>query len=127
MTEDACVWCKYNAHGCNTADCDFKTLAYEKKAILERLTIERVKVDGIREKFLANGKELSDEMMIEVADMVDVMKGMQIMVDRLVTDFEMKNDEIYEEVGFTQSKLSFVAKAKLMLKLRQLKKKRGAK
>lgn len=128
MSGNTCPWCKYNNHGCDESDCDFKTLPYEKDAILDRLTIERKKIDGVRKKFSEfKGKELTDDLNRDLAWMLDVMKGMQIMVDRLVADFGMKNEEIQGLVGFNESKMSFVEKAKLMMKLRKMKELRRGK
>ena len=125
MSDDACPWCKYNPYGCIPDDCDFKTLPYEKEAILKRLREEKKNIDKIRDKALdVDLKNATPETMKDMQSMVDISKGMQIMVDRLVADFGMKNDEIYVAVGFDKSKMSWANKMKLTMKLMRMKEKR---
>lgn len=124
--KDVCPWCKHNPFGCEEVDCDFRTLPYEKEAIIGRLVEERKKIDAFKERM--SGREMSQgemgKMLVEVRDVVDVSRGMQVMVDRLVADFGMTEKEVHDAVGFDEGKMSMVQKAKLWMKLRELKKRR---
>lgn len=122
---DLCPWCKYNPYGCVVEECDFKTLPYEKNAILKRLKKEKKKVDEMRAMIKdADIKKLEPEVFEKVQDVLDLLKGMQIMVDRLVADFGMTTDEVYNVVGFGNDKMSWLDKAKIGIKLAKLRRMR---
>lgn len=118
-----CPWCKYNP-GCGDpmVECDFKSLPYEKDAIIKRLIKEREWIDTVKMQMLDGvyGKSDAEEVM---AGVVDRSKGMQIMVGRLVVDFGMDEEEVKKAAGFKKD--SFLVRAQLAAKVAQMRKSRG--
>lgn len=118
-----CPWCKYNP-GCGDpkVECDFKSLPYEKDAIIKRLIKEREWIDSVKLQVL-DGVYSKDSVEEAIAGVVDRSKGMQIMVDRLVADFRMDEGEVKRAVGFKKD--SFLVKMQLSAKIAQMRKSRG--
>jgi len=124
-----CMWCKHNPHSstCNLDSvCDFKTLAYEKDAIIVRLQEESEFIVGIK-KSLANMSVDKLELYAEtdLRDLLDKLKGVSIMSSVLQTEFGMSERELKQLI--VVEKDSFMQKAKLASKLSILKKSRGGK
>ena len=116
----SCSWCKYNEGGkCVAKDCDFKKLPYEKEAILARIRREADHIVEVRNK-LADANEIDEEVVKEdVALIMDLAAGINIMSKALQEDFDMSEDDVKKAVGV--KKLSLMQKAKLASKMAQFK------
>jgi len=118
-----CKWCKRNNGACNTKelvkDCDFRTLPYERNAIIVRAKKELETVKQIREKL----KDEKDAGVIQsmVVDASDRVAGIRIMLDALQEDFGVKDPE--GVVGMP--KVGMLDAMKLAIKLKQMEKTRG--
>jgi len=122
--EDTCSCCKYNPR-CNKEDCDFKDLKYEKEEILLRLKKEKEHVDSLKEKVGdLNSKGFDEDSVKNLMTILDIAKGMQIMIDRLCIDFGMTEKEIKDIVDLNKKneneKMSYIQRAKVALKMRKL-------
>jgi hypothetical protein len=119
--KDACPWCQYNNHQCTTAElkknCDFRTLAYNEDAIIERMQQEMIHLKADQTALKSRASEEGVRLML------DRVAGMQIMMSRLQEDFGMSEEEIRKKVGW--EKKSTVEKAKVAAMLGMLKKTRG--
>ena len=122
-TKDAkCPWCQYLPQGkCTAKECDFKSLPYEKEAILKRLSQEADAVAYVRDEIARSDDFNADEF----EKIMDISFGMQIMVTRLKADFGMQDEEIKKYIGV--KKMSMWQKAKLAAKMQQMKGLRGRK
>ena len=120
MSPDFCPWCKFNSYRCSEdeskSSCDFRNLPYEKDVILARLKLEACHVQSIKERILVGSENIGEA----TSTLVDLIKGMQIMVDRLVVDFRMSGEEVRKEVGF--GKDTFIQKARIAFELGKLRK-----
>jgi len=123
MTKN-CKWCTHNpysSHCDSDGNCDFKNLPFDKDAILERVKAERSIIQDAKEKIISTSSEsIADE---EVAQVLDSMKGIQIMVDVLMKDFGMSEKELKDIISLQKD--SFIQRAKMASKLSALKKSRG--
>jgi GTP-binding protein EngB required for normal cell division len=116
--EQRCKWCTYRKAPCEfveAMDCDFKTLAWDKTAILQRMYEETVKVQALQKKI----DKLDHREMFE---MLDILVGMGIMTKVLKEEWHMTDEEI--EVQAKLPKLSWMQKAKLMAKVKMMEKQR---
>lgn len=113
MSTAKCKWCKYNP-GCDDS-CDFRSLKYDKDAIIDRMKEE---LDFVK----ALTKEI--EKAENIDRISDKLYGVSIMSQSLREDFGVKDAEIGRIVG---SKMSIITKAKLASKLMKMKKERGKK
>jgi len=118
--KDECPWCGFNP-GCPGEGCDFKDLTMEKEAIIGRMTEEKKEVTEILKK-ISEEKE-SDELLREVQDR---MAGMQIMGRVLEEKFGVGKDELSKILGGRGGKLNFLQKAKLLMRIQELQKRRRA-
>lgn len=102
-----CEWEEFNKYGCDPKNCDFKTLPFEKKAILERIKQEKIQINSIKEEIIAAQKSnlplVSDN---KISDMADKIKGIEIMTEALREKFSMSVDEIKQGVGVKELTLS---------------------
>jgi len=100
-------------------DCDFRTLPYERNAIIVRAKKELETVKQIREKL----KDEKDAGVIQsmVVDASDRVAGIRIMLDALQEDFGVKDPE--GVVGMP--KVGMLDAMKLAIKLKQMEKTRG--
>jgi hypothetical protein len=115
-----CEWSKYNG-GCGEP-CDFKSLPYEKDAILERIRKESDWLTTKKQSIsLSSDVEVAEKLFLEIADK---LKGIQIMVLRLQIDFGMTNKELREILKVKKDPISSM---KLSLLLAKQKFKRGKK
>lgn len=123
VKKEFCAWCKHNPFNCEGVEtaCDFRTLPYDKDAIMNRLQEEYVKYSADRKK-LVDGKDLKEQMQV-ANDVVDRARGMQIMVDRLNKDFGVPLEQIKKEVGFEP--VRFVDRVKLATMAATMKRTRG--
>lgn len=112
-----CPWCKFNKSSCDGVEetCDFKSLPYEKDAILARIKQEYEKVQELKK-----GRTLES-----YKDIVDKVAGIQIMTERLKEDFGVEGDEVRKLSGVDE--LSTVNKLKLSAKLKVMQHSRGGK
>jgi hypothetical protein len=101
--------------------CDFRTLKYEKDAILVRLNEENVKHNTDMDVLLKVELQADVETRM-IRDIFDRLSGMQLMVERLKADFGMSDDEIKKQGGFRE--LNLIQKAKLAMKMQMFKKTR---
>lgn len=115
-----CHWSKYNG-GCGDP-CDFKTLPYEKEAILERMQTEAKWLKDQRESISAKmDVKMAESIFFQISDKI---KGIQIMVERLKADFGMTDKELR---SIMKTKQDPIASAKLALALTKLQLKRKPK
>lgn len=120
-----CEWCKHNPYGCAEDEtCDFKSLGNSKEEIVARVKFEVHAITDMKEDVL-NGRTNDAEKLF--ADIMDKITGVQIMVDRLKSEFEMSDEEIKKQANFDKSKLSMKDKTKLAFKLAKMKAKRKSK
>jgi glutaredoxin len=119
-----CPWCKFNPQ-CDKADsCDFRSLPYEKDAIIERVKKENAEVEKIKSHVLQDREQYKvQEKMLR--DAFDKMAGVKIMCDRLEADFKMTELQIREACGLKS--LTLLQKAKLVMIAQQFKMNRGSK
>ena len=75
--------------------CDFKTLLYDKDAILNRVRSEIAEIDKAKKLVLESTD--SDLQLGLMVDVVDKMKGIDIMSQRLIADFGMTFEQIKKE------------------------------
>ena len=118
---DNCQWCKFNKNGCGDKEhCDFKNLAYDEDAIVERINIEKQYIARVKDQ-VASGVDFKEE---DLSEIVDKSQGIQIMADRLKEDFgyddkKLKNLIQGEKMGF--AKKIMIAKKLQEMKLRRKK------
>lgn len=121
---DRCPWCRYAEGGCSGDECEFRTLPYEKGAILARLKKERIRIEVVRGRIVAMRYAAKEEMEEDVRQMFDVISAMQTMIDRLVADFGMTAEGVRGKIGAVQK----IGKAELALalaRMKRLKKRKG--
>jgi hypothetical protein len=112
-----CPWCKFNKSSCQgvEASCDFKSLPYEKGAIVMRIKQEYGKIQELKKS--PNPDTLRD--------VVDKIAGIQVMSERLREDFGMAGQDIRREAGIEE--LGTIEKLKLGYKLKLMQRSRGGK
>lgn len=129
MDELTCPWCAFNKRGCgDKLTCDFRTLKYEKQAILDRMKEERKRIETFKDTMIGVvfGDEKDAEKMMN--DVVDITVALGIMVERLKEDFGMNESEIFKEVKYSEGAVDvWVKKAKLVSALSRMKRRRGGK
>jgi len=110
-----CPWCAFNPL-CDKADsCDFRSLKYEKEAILERVKSELVEVDRLKKGVL---KSDDDERLIMLRSAMDRLAGVNIMSARLKVDFGMTDEGL--RVACEMKEMNFMQKMKLAILLKKM-------
>jgi len=121
-----CPWCKHNP-GCENEDfqskCEFKSLPYEKEAIMQRLKFEWSEIQRLR-GVLVNEKEREEAEKL-ARDVMDKSQAVQTMMGVLNTDFKMRQGTILRELKIERP--GIVESVKLMAKLQKMKHERGGK
>ena len=116
---DECKWCVYNGGACKESErvrkaCDFRTLPFEKDAIIARMREEK--------EFLARVvKEKSSATEDDLRIAMDKAAGMVIMSKVLMEKFGVKKEELQRELG--SKELSWSERMKLALAVKMMQKK----
>jgi hypothetical protein len=116
---EECSWCLHNDGLCDERHidtCDFRKLKYEKKDILFRLEKEGLRISTLK-------KKIADGDVDSAKELVDVLKGVSIMMKRLEIDFKVKRDVAMKAAGM--SDVSFFERLKLIAKIQSLQSERG--
>lgn len=134
MTNE-CRWCKYQQDEvCPVPDdCDFRSLKFEKGAIIARAKKEARKLAQIRAKIVRMTYQDEDSAVKAMGELMDLAKALEIMVLVLQTDFGMERFEVRKIIK--EHRMSILEKAKMAsmmmnMNIRDKKKiggKRGAK
>ena len=121
-----CPWCKYNP-GCENENfheqCEFRTLPFEKDAIMGRLKSEWVEIQRIRGELVNEKDGMKAEKMAR--DVLDKSQAIQVMMGVLRNDFKMRQGTILREMKIERP--GVVESVKLMAKLQKMKHERGGK
>ena len=112
-----CPWCEYNIHGCQPKDCDFKSLRMEKKAILERMQQELDAINKAK-RLLVSNRFAGDPKMV-VLDIVDKLKGLDIMFKVLWKKFGMGEAEVKSHLTEVE-KFSVADRLKLAIRFKSV-------
>jgi hypothetical protein len=118
-TKEICSWCKYRQTACDVEDavsCDFKSLDFEKEAILKRIRDEMVDV-------MEKQKHIDTMSHKDIFEMMDKVTGVSIMIKVLKEEFKMTDDEIKSKAKIPA--LSLVAKVKLLAKIKMMERQRA--
>ena len=107
-----CPWCKFTPT-CPVREgmkenCDFESLPYEKEAILKRVRSEVASIDELKAKIM----EMPDSSKGWLMEVIDKIRGIEIMSQRLIADFGMTMEDIKKEAP--AEKFTFVQKMRFM-------------
>lgn len=120
-TNGECHWCKHNPYSCDKTNCDFKSLAFNKEAILIRLKEESKKINTYKQQ-IVSGKMTQEEGEKIFADILDVIEGIKIMSAVAQKEFGATEDELKAAMEKSE-----VSKVSLAMKALQMKRNRGGK
>jgi predicted small metal-binding protein len=124
MTFEKCPWCQFNP-GCEQSDfykeCEFRTLAFEKDEIFERLKFEWEETKRLR-KIVEEEKD--NEKAKDVARvLLDKMNAIQIMMTVLREEFKVPIERLLSDLKIERP--GVLDSIRLMAKLKKLKSERG--
>jgi hypothetical protein len=121
-----CLWCKHNP-GCENEDfqnqCEFKTLPFEKDAIMQRLKFEWSEIQRMRAELVNEQEREKAEKLAR--NVMDKSQAVQTMMGVLRVDFKMRQGIILRELKIERP--GVVESVKLMAKLQKMKHERGGK